>query len=122
MANAYDPYAAQTGSYGSAPDLQFYSGAGGAASGSAMHPSTATGLGSMSHASSAQPSMNYYSSFGGADAVPSGNMQSGSAGVGGVMLNQGGFWSAFTAAPIYEGEPPLLEGAQMHLRVRSCIC
>lgn len=28
------------------------------------------------------------------------------------MLPQGGFWSAFTAAPLYENEPPLLEGEQ----------
>ena len=108
----YDPYGPTVGgsSYGMAPDLQFYSGATGATSGTGMHSSTATGMGSMSHlggsgvgSSSGNPASFY------ADAT--GNMQSG--GVGGVMLAQGGFWSAFTAAPLYENEQPLLEGMQI---------
>ena len=102
----YDPYgtSASGSSYGMAPDLQFYSGATGATSGTGMHPSTTTGMGSMSHlggTSTASGSGNFY-----ADAT--GSMQSG--GIGGVMLAQGGFWTAFTAAPLYENEQPLLEG------------
>ena len=111
----YDPYgsSAASASYGMAPDLQFYSGAGaGATSGTSVHASAATGMGSMSHlggsggAGAATGSSDYYG-------AATGNMQSGPGGPGGVggsMLSPGGFWSAFTAAPLYENEPPLLEG------------
>lgn len=106
MANSFDPYAAQAGSYGVAPDLQFYSGVSGPSA------STSSGMGSMAHNASAGTSsggMDYYSGFSGSGGVAaSGNMQSN--GVGGAMIPIVGFWSAFTAAPMYEGEPPLLEG------------
>jgi hypothetical protein len=106
MAAGYDPYSTGSSSYGMAPDLQFYSGGVASTSGTGIHASTSTGMGSMSHlgGGSAVPGVGgeYY---GGA---ATGNMSSG--GVGGVMLAQAGFWSAFTAAPLYENEPPLLEG------------
>ena len=111
----YDPYgsSAASASYGMAPDLQFYGGAGaGATSGTSVHASAATGMGSMSHlggssgAGAGAGTSDYYG-------AATGNMQSGPGGPGGVggsMLSPGGFWSAFTAAPLYENEPPLLEG------------
>lgn len=112
---SFDPYAAQSSSYGIAPDLQFYNGAAASTSGTSMHASSSLGMGSMhpvgaQHGSSSAAGaggMDYYGVMG-ATGGPTGNMQSGN--VGGVMLSQGGFWSAFSAAPIYEGEPPLLEG------------
>ncbi|KAL7010325.1 hypothetical protein EMMF5_000348 [Cystobasidiomycetes sp. EMM_F5] len=118
MANSFDPYAAQAGSYGVAPDLQFYSGVSGPSA------STSSGMGSMAHNASAGTSsggMDYYSGFSGSGGVAaSGNMQSN--GVGGAMIPIVGFWSAFTAAPMYEGEPPLLEELGFnfeHIKLKS---
>lgn len=111
MAAGYDPYGTGSSSYGMAPDLQFYSGGVASTSGTGIHASTSTGMGSMSHLGGSGGAggvgSDYYSG------VPSGNMQSG--GVGGIMLAQGGFLSAFTAAPIYENEPPLLEGQSLRV-------
>lgn len=97
----YDPYgtAASGSGYGMAPDLQFYSGAGAAG---ASGP--ASGMGASGSGSGVNAGL-----YG--DATGSMQSMGGSSGIGGVMLQQGGFWSAFTAAPVYENEPPLLEGA-----------
>ena len=77
-------------------------------------------MGSMHHMGGvghAGPGVDYYGAGGAGAAGPTGAMQSGN--VGGMMLSQGGFLSAFTAAPIYEGEPPLLEGRLLtHATIR----
>lgn len=106
MAAGYDPYSTGGSSYGIAPDLQFYNGGSASTSATGMHASTSTGMGSMSRIGGNATGQGVNADFYGAG--PTGNMQSG--GVGGVMLAQGGFWSAFTAAPLYENEAPLLEG------------
>lgn len=107
MAAGYDPYSTGASSYGIAPDLQFYNGGSASTSGSGMHASTSTGMNSISHLGRNGVGAGVGGDFYGTG--PTGNMQSG--GVGGVMLAQGGFWSAFTAAPLYENEAPLLEGS-----------
>ena len=106
MAAGYDPYSTGASPYGMAPDLQFYSGGSASTSATGIHASTSTGMGSMSHLGGNGAGAGVAGDFYGAG--PTGNMQSG--GVGGVMLAQGGFWSAFTAAPLFENEAPLLEG------------
>lgn len=124
----YDPYgsSAAGSAYGMAPDLQFYSGSGsGATSGTGLHASATTGMGSLSHTGPAGASssgggaagVNYY-----ADATGSMQSMGGPSGIGGVMLQQGGFWSAFTAAPVYENEPPLLEGGSQQTAGYLSLC
>ena len=120
---SFDPYSTQTSSYGIAPDLQFYNGASSSTSGTSMHPSTSSGMAAIQHLGGSGAGPNggvgdYYGVVGAGSSGPSGSMQSG--GVGGQMLPQGGFWSAFTAAPLYEGESPLLEGASPLLPSSLC--
>lgn len=111
MAAGYDPYSTGGSAYGAAPDLQFYNGGGASTSAGGMHASTSAGMGSMARMGGNGAASGVGADFYGVG--PTGNMQNG--GVGGVMLPQGGFWSAFTAAPLYENEPPLLEGGQQEL-------
>ena len=121
---SFDPYSAQSTSYGMAPDLQFYNVPQSSSSGMSMHPAASTGIDSMQHLSGTNGGPNggaggYYGVIGPGPSGPNGNMQSG--GVRGQMLPQSGFWSAFTASPVFEGEPPLLEGTSFYFACNGSI-